>query len=240
MAPLPLDVVEAELAALVACATWMPKPVLVTVVTEPETVSVVVTMDVAVVEAEQAVQLDHGRSVADLQCCQCTLSQAQVGESDKTYQVFEVHPLHVLPGHPAVPFAPPHHAVHGALTQLPVDWLAQLPHPPLGAPAPKGPTSLLPCQPAPPWLPPGPYPPLPLGPQPELGAAVRVDHWLLMVCVAAHEDHAAESVPVGAPAHEGGPVCWAAASAAMGRMAAKDFMFASGVGMGWIGCVLGW
>lgn len=59
----PDDVLEAALAPLVACATWMPKPVVVSVTVEPPVVTVVVTTEVAVVDAVHAVQVVQGASV---------------------------------------------------------------------------------------------------------------------------------------------------------------------------------
>jgi len=63
MAPDPDDVLEAALPVLVAWATWMPKPVDVSVTVEPPVVTVVVTTEVAVVEAVHPVQVVQGACV---------------------------------------------------------------------------------------------------------------------------------------------------------------------------------
>jgi len=67
-APEPEDVVLAavplsEVVAALASATWIPKPVVVSTTVLPLEVTVVVTTEVAVVDAVHAVQLNHGAPV---------------------------------------------------------------------------------------------------------------------------------------------------------------------------------
>lgn len=140
-APFPVLVPLLEPVADIA-ATWMPKPVDVTVVVEPPVVTVLVTTEVAVVEAVQPDQLVHGASVA---------------------QVPLVQPDHVEPGQPAVP----HQFVHAPLVQAPVLWLAHGPQP-LPAP-PKGPTPFEGFQPG---APPQPGRPVTVAHSPFVGHAL--------------------------------------------------------------------
>jgi len=118
----------------------MPKPVEVIVLVAPPVVTVVVTTEVAVVEAVQPVQVVHGASEA---------------------QEFEVQPDHVLAGHPLVP----HQLVHGPEVHAPELCEAQGPHPSFPPLPPKGPTPPAPDHPfsllllpAPPAHAPGPNP----------------------------------------------------------------------------------
>jgi len=125
IAPEP-DEVEEALPALVASATCTPKAVVVSTLVVPPVVTVVVTTEVAVVEAEQPVQVVHG------------------AEAD---QVPDVQPDQVLGGQPLVP----HQLVHGPEVQALLLSLAQGPHPPCPngptPPAPDHPLELLPPHP---------------------------------------------------------------------------------------------
>lgn len=117
----------------VACATWMPKLVLVVVTVEPEVVTTLVTTLVAVVLAVQPDQVVHGALVPH-------------GP--------EVQPDQVDGGHAE----PPHQLVHGPFVHAPLLALAHGPHPWFGPPWPNGPQPPAPCHPGgpPPGAPPHP------------------------------------------------------------------------------------
>jgi len=136
MAPDPDDVLEAALPVLVAWATWMPKPVDVSVTVEPPVVTVVVTTEVAVVEAVHPVQVVQGACV---------------------FHEPEVQPDQVLAGQPEMP----HQLVQGPLVHAPPLMLAHGPHPLPGPP--NGPCPLPALHPE--WLPLDPHPHAPPGPQ---------------------------------------------------------------------------
>ena len=182
MAPLPEEVLEPDAPAAVfeACATWMPKEVLVA--TLPEAVPVVtveVTTEVAVVEAAQPVHVVQGALVPqgpDVQPA-ITLIKACEGYLGNEGDV----PLQVLGGQAC----DPHQLVHGPAVQEPLLWLAQGPQPFAAPPLPNGPCPLPAFQPGRPVpFPPGPNPPK----GPPGAAVVCVAQLLAALCHAEESD----------------------------------------------------
>lgn len=137
IAPEPEDVLEAE-PAEVASATWMPKPVLVSTEVVPPVVTVVVTTEVAVVEAVQPDQVVQGAPEDQVPEVQ-PIHHGQYKCTSMEFGTWRVcSPDHVEAGQPEVP----HQLVHGPVVQALLLSLAHGPQP-LPAP-PNGPWPFIP------------------------------------------------------------------------------------------------